>query len=41
VTAQAPTWQDFGPADPWPSLWMGGEDAARRLASEELRTFWD
>lgn len=27
--------------DPWPMLWMGGEETARRLASEELLGFWD
>jgi Protein of unknown function (DUF3631) len=27
--------------EPWPMLWMGGEAEARKLASEELVTFWD
>ncbi len=27
--------------DPWPWLWQGSEDTARRFASEELQRFWD
>lgn len=27
--------------DPWPMLWQGSEEDARKLASDELITFWD
>ena len=27
--------------DPWPMLWQGSEETARRLASEELLAYWD